>query len=134
FFKDRRLYKTVGVLGALWLIWVLGSTRLRLPIVRNPTPREAELIRAAGGFLSRALPGDAAARQLIENFFRRVSTRTGLVRDAAAPWEVLERNSRIDPADLAQLRTWFDDAQSRRRVPLRPLHNLILRLDRQMAT
>ena len=134
FFKDRRLYTTAGVLGALWFIWVLGSTRLRLPAVRNPTPREAELVRAAGGFLSRALPGHAAARQLIANFFQRVSTRAGLVHDGTAPWALLERNTRIDPADLAQLRRWSDDAQSQRRVPLRPLHNLILRLDRQMAT
>ena len=134
FFKDRRLYTTAAVLGALWFIWVLGSTKLRLPAHRSPTPREAELIRASGGFLSRALPGHAAAQQLIENFFRRVSTRAGVAHDAVAPWELLERNTRIDPADLTQLRRWSEDAQSQRRVPLRPLHNLILRLDRQMAT
>lgn len=133
FFTDRRLYATIGILGALWLIWVLGSTRLRLPASRQAAPREAELVRAAGSFLSRALPGHAGARQLIENFFHRVRTRAGTVLEGP-PWELLERNSRIDPADLAQLRRWSDDAQAQRRVPLRPLHNLILRLDRQMAT
>ncbi|MEJ0036611.1 MAG: DUF4350 domain-containing protein [Gammaproteobacteria bacterium] len=133
FFTDRRLYTTLGVLVALWFVWVLGSTRLRLPASRTPAPREAELIRAAGGFLSRALPGHAGARQLIENFFRRVCTRAG-TSQGGAPWELLERNTRIDPADLAQLRRWSEDAQAQRRVPLRPLHNLILRLDRQMAT
>jgi hypothetical protein len=133
FFADRRLYTTVGVLAALWFIWVLGSTRLRLPVSRNPAPREAELIRAAGSFLSRALPGHAGARQLIENFFRRVRARAGVSHDGA-PWELLERNTRIDSADLAQLRRWSEDALAKRRVPLRSLHNLILRLDRQMAT
>lgn len=133
FYSDRRLYTTLGVLAALWFIWVLGSTRLRLPARRNPAPREAELVRAAGSFLSRALPGHAGARQLIENFFRRVCTRAG-VSPERAPWELLERNTRIDPADLAQLRRWSEDAQAQRRVPLRSLHNLILRLDRQMAT
>ena len=133
FFSDRRLYTTLGVLVALWLIWVLGSTRLRLPASRHAAPREAELIRAAGSFLSRALPGHAAARQLIENFFHRVSTRAGVAHQGA-PWQLLERNTRIDPADLTQLRRWSDDAQARRRVPLRPLYTLILRLDRQMAT
>jgi len=133
FFSDRRLYTTIGVLVALWFIWVLGSTRLRLAASRQPAPREAELIRAAGSFLSRALPGHAGARQLIENFFNRVRTRAGTA-PGGPPWELLERNTRIDPADLAQLRRWADDAQAQRRVPLRSLHNLILRLDRQMAT
>ena len=133
FFSDRRLYTTIGVLVALWFIWVLGSTRLRLPVARYAVPREAELIRAAGSFLSRALPGHAAARQLIENFFHRVSSRAGFAQDGAH-WELLQRNTRIDPDDLAQLRRWSDDAQAQRRVPLRSLYNLILRLDRQMAT
>jgi hypothetical protein len=133
FFADRRLYTTIGILAALWFVWVLGSTRLRLPESRNPAPREVELIRAAGSFLSRALPAHAGARQLIQNFFRRVCTRAGLAADRT-PWELLERNTRINPSDLAQLRRWSEDAESGRRVPLRPLHNLILRLDRQMAT
>jgi hypothetical protein len=134
FYKDRRLYTTLAVLGLLWLIWVLGSTRLRLPSIRNPQPREAELVRAAGAFLSRALPAHAGARQLIENFFRRVSARAGIPREGPVPWELLERNTRIAAADLEQLRRWHEEAGSRRRVPLRALHNLILRLDRQMAT
>jgi hypothetical protein len=133
FFSDRRLYTTIGVLAALWFIWVLGSTRLRLPASRHAVPREAELIRAAGSFLSRALPDHAAASQLIENFFHRVSSRAGVANEGAH-WELLQRNTRIDHADLAQLRRWSDDAQARRRVPLRLLCNLILRLDRQMAT
>ena len=134
FYTDRRLYITIGILGALWFVWVLGSTRLRLPATRNPAPREAELIRAAGSFLSRALPAHAGARQLLENFFRRVSVHAGLRPDGAAPWELLERNTRVAPADLDQLRRWYAEAHAGRRVPLRPLHNLILRLDRQMAT
>ena len=134
FYKDRRLYATLGVLAVLWFIWVLGSTRLRLPSIRNPQPREVELIRAAGGFLSRALPAHAGARQLIENFFRRVTLRAGISREGPAPWALLERNTRVTSADLEQLHRWYEDAQARRRVPLRALHNLIQRLDRQMAT
>jgi len=134
FYEDPRLYITIGVLVALWLIWVLGSTRLRLPVVRHSIPREAELIRAAGSFLSRALSNAAGARQLLSHFFRRVRMRAGVAADGPAPWDLLERNARIEPADLEQLRRWHADAQAERRVPLRPLHNLIVRLDRQMAT
>jgi len=132
FFKDRRLYVTAAILGALWFLWVLGSTRLRLPAARNAAPREAELIRAAGGFLSRAVSSSAGARQLIENFFRCVTARAGSAADV--PWDLLERNSRVSRSDLDQLRRWYEDSRAERRVPLRSLHNLILRLDRQMAT
>jgi len=55
FYNDPRLYGTIGVLAAVWLIWVLGGTRLRLPAMRLPAPREAELVRATGGFLARVL-------------------------------------------------------------------------------
>jgi hypothetical protein len=136
FYQDRRLYITVGVLAALWFIWVLGSTRLRLGSVRSTAPREAELIRAAGGFLSRALPGHAAARRLLDNFFRRVILRAGAVQreDQRAPWDLIERNMRISTSDIEQLRRWYADAHASKHVPLRALHNLILRLDRQMAT
>jgi hypothetical protein len=134
FYQDRRLYITIATLGALWFVWVLGSTRLRLPSARSPTPREVELIRAAGGFLARALPVHAGARRLFENFFRRVRMRAGLGGEGVVPWDLLERNSRIAQADLDQLRRWYSDAQALRRVPLRALYNLILRIDRQMAT
>jgi hypothetical protein len=134
FYKDRRLYITLGVLVALWFVWVLGSTRLRMPVSRSSTPREAELIRAAGGFLARALPAHAGALRLLDNFFRRVSARAGNRRDSSVPWDVLERHSRVAPADLEQLKSWYADAQASRRVPLERLQNLIVRIDRQLAT
>lgn len=132
FYKDRRLYVTVGILLALWLVWVLGSTRLRVPATRSVTPREAELVRAAGGFLARVLPTHAAARRLLEHFFRRVNQRTQQ-RHAEPPWELLERHPRVAATDLAQLKDWYADACAARRVPLGPLYNLILRIDRQTA-
>jgi hypothetical protein len=133
FYTDRRLYVTVGVLAALWLAWVLGSTRLRVPVTRTATPREAELIRAAGGFLARVLRTDAGARRMLDNFFRRISERAPERRAVGVPWDLLERNPRIAPADLEQLRTWYSRAYAERRVPLERLHNLIVRIDRQMA-
>src|SRR5579864_5942606 len=70
FYRDARLYATLGVLGAVWLIWVLGSTQLRAVRLRLSTPRETELVRATGLFLARVLRPAAAARRLFENFFR----------------------------------------------------------------
>src|SRR4029077_9685129 len=75
FYNDPRLYGTIGVLAVVWLTWVLGGPRLRLPAMRMPAPREAELVRATGGFLARVLRPAAAARRLFEHFFRRLCAR-----------------------------------------------------------
>lgn len=120
FYHDPRLRWTIGILAVLWICWVLGATRLRLPAVRVPAPREAELIRATGGFLARVLAPAAAARRLIDRFLQH------------APWQALERHPRIAPADLQQLKTWYAHAQGSRRVSLVQVHNLVSKLNRQL--
>jgi hypothetical protein len=134
FYRDPRLYQTLAVVTAVWFTWVLGGTRLRLPDNRVPAPREAELVRATGGFLARVLRPAAAARRLFEHFFRRlqVQRRGGVPRDAP-PWDWLEHHPRLKRADVAQLREWYADAYSDRRVSLTRLHNLIVRTERNLA-
>src|SRR5262249_38582409 len=73
FYADPRLYRPIGGLAAVWLAWVLGGTQLRLPGRRIAAPRGAELVRATGLFLARALRPAAAARRLFEHFFRRLA-------------------------------------------------------------
>jgi hypothetical protein len=134
FYNDPRLYGTVGVLAGVWLIWVLGSTRLRLPATRMPAPREAQLVRATGGFLARVLRPAAAARRMFEHFFRRLSARThGGAQGEGLPWEWLEHHPRLARADVQQLKDWYAQAYSDRRVPLTRLHNLIVRTERRLA-
>jgi hypothetical protein len=132
FYKDRRLYMTAAIVMGLWLVWVLGSTRLRVPLTRDSTPREAELVRAAGSFLARVLPRHAAARRLLENFFRRVNERAQR-RAADPPWELLERHPRVAAHDLDQLKHWYAQACVERPVPLGRLYNLLLRIDKATA-
>jgi hypothetical protein len=134
FYNDPRLYGTIGVLAAVWLIWVLGGTRLRLPATRVPAPREAELVRATGGFLARVLRPAAAARRMFEHFFRRLGARTHRgAQGAGLPWEWLEHHPRLARADVQQLKDWYAQAHSDQRVPLTALHNLIVRTERQLA-
>jgi Domain of unknown function (DUF4350) len=134
FYSDRRLYETVAILVALWLCWVLGSTRLRLPVTRAPAPREAELVQATGDFLARVLTIDAGARGLFEHFFRRVGERLPPGRPKGEPpWELLEGHPGITSMELRQLKGWYADACAARRVPLGRLHNLILKIDRHLA-
>jgi hypothetical protein len=120
FYRDPRLHVTLGVVVLLWLSWVLGGTKLRVPVARTPVPREAELVRATGGFLARVLTPAAAARRMFDHFLRH------------SPWDLLERQSRIEAADVEQLRTWYAQANGSRAVPLIRLHNLIVRINRQL--
>ncbi|HEY0767708.1 MAG TPA: DUF4350 domain-containing protein [Steroidobacteraceae bacterium] len=134
FYNDRRLYSTVGVLAAVWLVWVLGGTRLRLPVTRVPAPREVELVRATGAFLARVLRPAAAARRMFEHFFRRLRERSRYrAQGDGLPWEWLEHHPRLARADVQQLKDWYAQAYSDRRVPLTRLHNLIVRTERQLA-
>ena len=135
FYNDPRLYRTIGVLGAMWLVWVLGGTRLRLPEMRAPAPREAELVRATGGFLARALRPAAAARRLFEHFFRRLAARSRRgTASEAAQWEWLEHHPRLRRADVEQLKDWYARACAGERVPLARLHNLMVHTERQLAS
>jgi hypothetical protein len=121
FYKDSRLYFTLALLIVLWFAWVVGSTRLRVPVARTPAPREAELVRATGGFLARVLRPDAAALRLLDHLSQHAS------------WDYLERHPRVSRADIDQLRRWQADARAARKVPLRKIQNVLVRIHRQIA-
>jgi hypothetical protein len=133
FYRDRRVYLTAAVLFALWLAWVLGSTRLRAPPVRVVAPREADFVALAGGFLARVLSSDAAARRLFELFAARLRARLTLSAASGMPWEWLEHHPRIAPGQLSEFKRCYSDAFAQRRVPLVRLQNLLVALDRQIA-
>jgi len=121
FYRDPRLHMTIAIVAALWLSWVLGGTRLRLPTSRAPVPREAELVRATGGFLARVMTPAAAARRMFDHFLKH------------RPWDLLERQPRIAAADLAQLKAWYSQLGTAK-VPLVRLHNLMIKINRQLNT
>jgi hypothetical protein len=127
FYRDRRLYATTAILLALWLAWVLGSTRLRAAVRRIPAPRESDLVYSTGGFLARVVRTDVAARRLLERFLERIPASTAGV---AAAWRYLERHPRVAAPELRRLQDWYADAYAGRRVPLARLQNLIVRIER----
>ena len=134
FYRDRRLYLTLGILAAVWLVWVLGGTRLTAPAAPPPPQGEADLVRSTGAFLARVLRPPAAARRMFEHFFARLRrTLREPTRDPSPYWEWLENNPRLTRADVAQLRAWYADAWSDTRVPLTRLHNLIVRTEMQVS-
>ncbi len=133
FYRDPRLYATLGVLAAVWLAWVLGATRLRPATARGSVPSEAELVRVTGRFLARVLRPSAAARRLFEQFVLRLQRVTGRSTAEGPPWQWLEQHPRLSGDEVRQLQSWYADAYSEHRVPLERLHNLIVRIERQLA-
>jgi hypothetical protein len=134
FYRDPRLYATLGVIIAVWLTWVLGATRLQTPRLRPAAPREAELVRTTGLYLARVLRPAAAARRLVDQFLERLGSATGRPpSEPAALWEWLESHPRLAHGEARQLRDWHAAAHANRRVPLVRLHNLIVHTERQIA-
>ncbi len=130
FYRDPRLALTIAIVFGLWLAWVLGATRLRAPAVRLAAPREADLLRASGGFLARVVRNDVAARRLCELFLRDTLPPAAAPADLDRAWERLARHPRIPARELEQLRRWYADAGQGRRVPLERLQDLLVRLTR----
>jgi hypothetical protein len=134
FYRDRRLYLTLAIVAAVWLVWVVGGTRLTAPAAPPPAQGEADLVRSTGAFLARVLTPAAAARCMFKHFFLRLRrTLREPTLDPSPYWEWLENNPRLAPTDVAQLRVWYADAHGERRVPLARLHNLIVRTEMQIA-
>jgi hypothetical protein len=138
FYKDPRLYKTVFIGLALWLVWVLGATRLRAPAIAIHDPSEAELVRRTGTLVARTVAPFHTALRLFDHFFVRVARATrgagGETVERGELWHWLERHAAILPQELDQLKSWYADAHAERDVPLAPLQNLLDTLEKRLKT
>jgi hypothetical protein len=137
FYRDPRLYKTLFILVGLWLVWVVGSTRLRAPVLVEHDPSEADLVRHAGGLIARTVPPHHVALRLYDGFFARVSRAVRGSTGAVDPergelWQWLENHAAILPQELDQLKTWYAAARAEGKVPLVPLQNLLDALAQRM--
>ncbi|HUQ10450.1 MAG TPA: DUF4350 domain-containing protein [Steroidobacteraceae bacterium] len=139
FYRDARLYKTLFIMVALWLAWVVGSTRLRAPVLVEHAPSEADLVRHTGGLIARTVAPHHTARRLFDGFFanvaRAVRGATGTVEpERGELWQWLERHAAILPQELDQLKSWYAEAHAERKVPLVPLQNLLDTLGKRLNT
>jgi len=132
FFGDARLHVTLWLLLALWLIWVLGSVRLRGAAPEAPAPRETALVKATGGFLARVLLPVQAGLRLMELFFNDFRRRLSLAEDGRPVWEWLERQPRVSRSDLESLRALEARLRTGKRVDLVRLQNLLVKLQGQV--
>jgi hypothetical protein len=142
FYSDVRLYKTIFIVLGLWLLWVLGGTRLRVPGAAGQDPSEAELVRSAGGLIARTVAPWHQALRLFDHFFTGVARaargaglrEAGRIPERGELWQWLERHAAILPQELDQLKTWYAEAHAMRKLPLVPLQNLLDNLERRLKT
>jgi hypothetical protein len=128
FFRDPRLYRTLGWILLLWLVFVLGVQGLRLRS-RDWNPIDVTaFVAVSGEFLASALPAAGVGARLFENFFNRIRRRLGLAADGRPVWEWLSAQAGLSLAELAELRRLHDRIQSGRRVDLSRLQTLLSEL------
>lgn len=128
FFGDARLHATLWWLLGLWLLFVLGSQRLR-PARSNWNPVDiTAFVRATGGFMARVMRPATVGQQMIANFFNDVRKRLGLPADGAPVWDWLSAQPVVSQRDVERLQSLHAKLRQGRRVDLSKLHNLLIRL------
>ena len=138
-YSDPRLYRTLFIVLGLWLVWVLGSTRLRAPAIVEVDPSEADLVRSTGVLISRTVAPHRIALRMFDQFFAGVARAARGSTGRRDPergelWAWLERQAAIRPQELDQLKVWYADARVERGPPLVPLQNLLDNLGKRLKT
>ncbi|WP_129775687.1 DUF4350 domain-containing protein [Peristeroidobacter soli] len=128
FFGDSRLHATLWWLLGLWLLFVLGSQRLR-PSQSSWNPVDITgFVRATGGFMARVMRPATVAQQMISNFFNDARKRHGLPAGTAPMWDWLGAQTMVSERDVERLQALHAKVEQGKRVNLSQLHNLLIRL------
>lgn len=120
---DPRLHASALALFALWLAWVIGTTRLRTTRPVAHPPGAAALVAAEARLLSRVVAPAEAARAALASFIERLPEGA---RSAPEVW--LASVPGVSPADAAQFGAFRRRLTDGGTVPLDPFHDLLTRL------
>jgi hypothetical protein len=131
FFADSRLHASLWWIGGLWLLWVLGATRLPPPPARPQPVREEAFLALTGNFFARVLDWRRTAERLLANFAAGLRGR-GPGAPAEAPWQWLHSVATVDAALLARVERARHRVGAGRRVDLAALHNDLQLLWKQL--
>jgi hypothetical protein len=134
FFADDRLHVSLWFILGFWLIYLLGTSS-RLHPVADPVspPRQSDLVKAIGGFMTRKLGRAEAGRLMVEGWFEELE-RTGHIHaGAGTPWQQLDAMPLVRPALLNKVRLAYDRLGRGDKVDLKKLHNQLLELKRILA-
>lgn len=103
-FADPRLYKTLGVIAVLWLLYAVGRSRRMLPVrVPEPRPSSATFARAISDFYARSLTTREMAEALGTHFLNTARRAYGINGNDDAVWARLKREGALNLAELTML-------------------------------
>jgi len=136
FFRDKRLWHSLGFLLAGWVIYLLTSgNRLTPPPPADSRPRLGDHIRAMGGLLARKLDKVTFGRQMLAVWVRERRVKEQQVKEQQMGEQRDSSNNAIDTQSLLDSLTTLDkdllaalkrDASrldAGKAVPLQELHN-----------
>jgi len=135
FFGDPRLHASFWWIVALWLVWVLGSTRLPPPAARPAPVREGAFIDATGHLFARIAGRRRAAERMFASFFgdlARARAR-GEPPGQAHPWGWIRAGGAVPAAEVDRLEALHRRVAAGRRVDLVDLHNRLQQIRKQLA-
>ncbi len=134
FFGDSRLHASFWWIIALWLVWVLGSTRLPPPGAAAAGAR-ARLHRAAtGNFFARVIGPKGARAAPLRQLLQRLppGPRRAAGRPAAVALDP-RLSRRIPRDDLDRVEALHARVEEGKRVNLIDLHNRLQHIRKQLA-
>jgi len=101
--SDPRLYKTLGVVALLWLLYAVGRSRRMLPVrVPEPRPSSATFARAISDFYARSLSNLEMAEALGTHFLNSARRAYGINGTDDAVWDRLKREGALNSTDLTE--------------------------------
>lgn len=133
FFGDPRLHATFWWIMALWLLWVIGGTRLPPPAARPAPVRERGFVEATGNFFARVLGRKGAADRLFVNFFNDCRRAIGEPEDGRPLWAWVRGFGAVPREEIERLEALHARVEAGRRVDLVDLHNRLQHLRKQLA-
>lgn len=133
FFADPRLHASFWWIMGLWLLWVVGSTRLPLPAPRPAPVRERAFVQAVGNFFARVLGRKGAAERLFANFFNDCRRAAGEPEDGAPAWAWIRSFGAVPREEIARVEALHARVAAGRRVDLVDLHNRLHHLRKQLT-
>ena len=133
FFGDPRLHASFWWIMALWMLWVIGGTRLPPPAPRPAAVREQGFVQATGNFFARVLGRQGAAERLFANFFNDCRRATGEPEDGRPAWDWVRAFGAVPREEIQRLETLYGRVESGKRVNLVDLHNRLQHLRKQLA-
>jgi hypothetical protein len=132
FFADSRLHASFWWIIGLWLIWVLGGTRLPPPATAPGPVREQAFMAANGNFFARVIDRKRIARRMMANFFNEFRRSLGLPVDGRPLWPWMRGIATLEPGLLERVEALHVRVAAGKRVSLIELHNRLQQMRKQL--